>query len=52
MRDSFVQAVAPALHLEQLLKLGPTMSRKLRERRRTRLGQMVQLVALINCASY
>ena len=52
MRDSFVQAVAPALPLAHLLKQGPTLGQKLRERPRKRDGQMSQLVELINHDSY
>ena len=52
MRDSFVQAVAPALPLVELLQQGPTLGRKLRERNRKREGQMSQLVALIKHDSY
>ena len=48
MRDSFVQAVAPALPLKHLLEQGSTMGPKLRERRRNRPSQMSQLVNLIN----
>ena len=51
VRDSFLQAVAPALHLEQLLKLGPRMGRNLRERQRKRVGQMGHLVELMNSVS-
>ena len=52
MRDSFVQAVAPALSLSQLLAKGPALGPKLRERTRKREGQMSRLVALINHAPY
>jgi hypothetical protein len=45
---SFVQAVAPALPLAQLLKRGRTMRLKLREGRRRRTPQMTQLVSLTN----
>ena len=51
MRDSFLRAVAPALPLAQLLAEGPQIGRKLRERRRKRVSQMAQLVALTQNAS-
>ncbi len=47
MRDALLQALAPALPLEQLLNQGPSLGPKLRERRRSRLQQMPQLVNII-----
>jgi hypothetical protein len=47
VRDSLLQAVAPALSLEQLLNRGQALGRKLRERPRKRMAQMSRLVSMI-----
>jgi hypothetical protein len=48
VQDSFVRALVPALSLQQLLAQGPILGLKLRERRRTRVPQMQQLVDIIS----
>jgi hypothetical protein len=51
MRDSFVQAVAPALPLQQLLREGREIGIQLRERPRQRKNQLRELACMINeCA--
>jgi hypothetical protein len=47
MRDALLQALAPALSLEQLLKQGASLGAKLSERARRRPPQMAQLVKII-----
>lgn len=47
MRDSFVQAVAPALPLQELLRRGAELGPQLRERARRRPAQMKQLVNIM-----
>jgi hypothetical protein len=42
-----VQAVAPALPLQELLRHGQTIGAQLRERRRNRPAQMLQLVNIM-----
>ncbi len=47
-----MQAVAPALPLQQLLEKGGEIGPKLRERGRSRAPQMELLVSLIQNANY
>jgi hypothetical protein len=47
-----MQAVAPALPLEQLLKDGREIGPRLRERRRSRPHQMKQLVNIMQNVHY
>ena len=47
-----MQAVAPALPLEQLLKEGRKIGPRLRERRRSRPHQMKQLVNIMQNVHY
>jgi len=47
MRDSLLRVIAPALPLAQLIREGPQIAQKLRERRRERKLQMPQLMQLI-----